>query len=213
MKKIIFSFSNQHKDYIIEEKLRTKVYQLSSCKKVLQVIDAWRIDIKNIGSLDELFFEGIECEYMPNLKQVWIWCVFYIKEQEYKKFQTIEESIAYDDRYEEYYDKRWEEAPKAKISIDDWQQLQQKWKQVQKELPQYVIFTLDDSGPTDKIEILGKNELSSEDIQEIKIEHEKYLKYQQARQKYMQCHPDYSDIWRGPQDDEYEADIMKYYEK
>ncbi|MBI2259959.1 MAG: hypothetical protein HYU67_13800, partial [Flavobacteriia bacterium] len=152
MKKIIFSFSNHHKDYIVEEKFRTKIYQLSSCKKVLQVVDAWHIDIKNIGSLDELTYEGIECEYMSKLEQVWIWCAFFIKEQEYKKFQRIQESIAYDDQYEEYYDKRWEEAPKVKIFIDDWQNLQQQWKQIKKELPQYVIFTLDDSGPIDKIE-------------------------------------------------------------
>lgn len=43
---------------------------------------------------------------------------------------------------------------------------------------------------------------------------EKILKYEKARQRYEKAHPDYiQDIWRGPQDDEFEADIMKYYEE
>lgn len=213
MKRVIFSFSNEHNDYIIQEIFRTNNCQLSIVKRVLQVIDAWRGDITNIDSLDELTYEGIEFEYMSKLRQLCIWCAFFIKKKERKTFINQEEGMSYFLKYEEYYNKRWEEAPKVKISIDDWENLQQKWRQVKKKLPRYVIFALDDSGFTDKIEIIGKNDLSQEDIQEIQIEHEKYLKYQQARQKYIQKHPNYTDIWRGPQDDEYEADIMKYYEK
>ena len=59
----------------------------------------------------------------------------------------------------------------------------------------------------------GKDKLSEEDKAYIKEEHEKFLKYERARQKYIDNHPDYSYEWRGPQDDEYEADIMKYYDE
>ncbi len=212
MKKVIFHFSNQHNDYIIEEKFWTNNCQLSIVKKVLQVVEIWKVDIKNIDSLDELTYEGIEFEYISKFKQLWIWCAFYIKKQARKEFSTMDEFSKYNRAYEEYYDKRWEETPKIKISIVDWEELQKKWEQIKNEKPQYLIFTLDDSGLTDKIEVIGKNELSEKDLEEIKIEHQQYLKYQRARQKYIQNNPDYSDIWRGPQDDEYEADIMKYYE-
>ena len=46
----------------------------------------------------------------------------------------------------------------------------------------------------------------------MKIEHEKSLKHTQAKNKYMQNHKDYSTVWRSPEDDEYEADIMKYFD-
>src|SRR5690606_1747210 len=104
---------------------------------------------------------------MSKLRQLWIWCAFYIKKKHRKEFPIMDEFSKYNRAYEEYYGKRWEEAPKLKISIDDWEQLQQTWKQIKKELPQYLVFTLDDLGSTDKIEIISKNELSSEDIQGI----------------------------------------------
>jgi len=62
--------------------------------------------------------------------------------------------------------------------------------------------------------MIGKDELSQEDIEYFEKERERFLKYEKARQRYVQAHPDYSDdVWRGPQDDEFEADIMKYYEE
>ncbi|MBM17512.1 MAG: hypothetical protein CL947_00405, partial [Epsilonproteobacteria bacterium] len=95
----------------------------------------------------------------------------------------------------------------------DWEALQKKWDQLKKKKYQYLIFTLDDSGSLDKVDIVGKNELSDQDKKDMQQEHEKYLKYEKARQRYIANHPDYSEVWRGPQDDEYEADIMKYYDK
>ncbi|MBI2345281.1 hypothetical protein HYV10_04420, partial [Candidatus Dependentiae bacterium] len=118
------------------------------CRYIFQnnVLDVLFLALQPILGID------IETDGMPKSNEIFMWARFSIKKQEYKEFPAMEESIAYDDRYEEYYDKRWEEAPKVKIFIDDWQNLQQQWKQIKKELPQYVIFTLDDSGPIDKIE-------------------------------------------------------------
>jgi hypothetical protein len=195
MKEIVLIFNKKMNDYEVPDGLRTNNLELYFFVMALD--------------LDPYSDNWINCEIVERENKVYIWSDDSIKKQEYKKLPTMEEFSKYNRAYEEYYDKRWEEVPKIEISIQDWEQLQQKWKQIKKELPQYLVFTLDDSGSSDKIEIIGKNELSYEDIQEIQIEHEKYLKYQHARQKYMQTHSDYSDIWRGPQDDEYEADIMK----
>lgn len=99
------------------------------------------------------------------------------------------------------------------MALDDWYRLKEKWEQIKKEQPEYVIFSLDDSGSLDKVDVVGKNELSEQDKKDMQREHEEYLRYQKARRKYIQNHPDYSEVWRGPQDDEYEADIMKYYDE
>ncbi len=155
----------------------------------------------------------IQSEIVNRENTVYIYSNESFKKKEYKEFPTLNEGIGYEKAYDKYYDKRWEEIPKVKVSIQDWEILKQKWNKIQKERPKYIMFTLDDSGPLDKVDIIGKDELSKEDLDYIKQEHEKYVKYQRARQKYIENHPDYSEVWRGPQDDEYEADIMKYYEE
>ena len=144
--------------------------------------------------------------------------VFFYAKDSFKKpieqdFKTDQEQEAFEQAYDRYYDKRWDDMPKVELSLSDWHSLQEKWEKIKKEKPHYVIFTLDDSGPLDKVDVVGKNELSEQDMQDMNYEHEKYLKYEAARKKYIQNHPDYSYVWRGPQDDEFQADIMKYYEE
>ena len=213
MKKIVFSFNSVSNSYIEEERFYTQHYQLYNVKSVLDIVDRWQVDIKNLDSLDELTAEGIAFEYMSNLKQLWIWPAFLIKKQKYKEFPTLVESIEYNELYEEYYDKRWEEIPKIEISIQDWEFLQKKWHQIKEDNSKYVVFILDDSEDLDKIDLFGKDELSQQDIQEITIDHEQYLQYKVALQKYRDNLFCYSDIWRGPQDDEYDADWQKFLDK
>lgn len=211
MKKIVFSFSSLLNNYVTEDKFRTKIYQLYNVKKVLDVVDHWQVDIKNIDSLDELTAEGIALEYMSSLKQLWIWPAFLIKKQEYKEFSTMEEYSKYNKIYEEYYDKRWQEIPKIKMLIHDWEFLQQKWHVVKEKKHKYLIFTLDDSGDLDKINLIGKDELSEQDLDDMKIEHEKYLKYKAAYDKYTKSRPDITDdLWHGPESSEFEADWQKF---
>ncbi|MBP9765120.1 hypothetical protein KBD08_02170 [Candidatus Babeliales bacterium] len=214
MEKVIFSFSDKHDTYIVEEQFWTNDYRVASVKEVLQVVARWQGDIKNTYTPDELVYQGIEFEYMTHLQELWIWSAFLIKKQEYKKFETIEEHIVYDNAYRQYYDKRWDEIPKIKIAIEHWENLQHQWTHILADKPKYLIFILDDLKSSNKIEIICKNDLSEQDIEYIQHEHEKYLKYQKAREEYIAHQPDYSlDLWRGPQDDEYEADIMKYYKE
>lgn len=124
-----------------------------------------------------------------------------------------EEYDVYCDRYEEPYDKRYAELPKHVIMAWHWQDLEQQWKELINQKFKYMIMQLDDENPPHKITMIGKDELSVQDLEYFQNEHEKYLKYQEARQKYINNHPDYSDdVWRGPQDNESESDYLKYYQ-
>ncbi len=198
MKKIFLKRSKNSGDYFVEESMSTNYDSLY-----------FLVCSFNPGEADIL---GVEVEIFPKKNEVNIYFRDSLKKQANLELNIEKEENAFEDAYIAYADKRWAEMPKIKISIQDWEFLQQKWNQAKKEQYEYTILTLDDTGPSNKIKIFGKNELSQEDIDYIKQEHEKYLKYEKARQKYIANHPDYSDVWRGPQDDEYEADIMKYYE-
>lgn len=171
-------------------------------------------DLENLHlALDPIEDLDIYVNKIPNKNIAFIWSLDSFKELEKIDFKTEQEKLFFEQAYDKYYDKRWNEIPKIEISIPDWDELKQKWAKIKEEKPQYVVFTLDDSGPFDKVDVFGKHELSEHDMQDMKFEHEKYLKYEKARQKYIANHPDYSDVWRGPQDDEYEADIMQYYDQ
>lgn len=153
----------------------------------------------------ELF--NVSCEILEDQNKVVMYSNYDVKE-------LADEIDLFDIDYNTYFDKRWEEIPKAIMTVDNWRSLQKKWKKLLELQTQYVVFTFVKEGDYDKVDVFGKDELSEEDWEYIKQEHAKYLKYEKAKQKYIYNHPDYSDeIWRGPQDDEYEADIMKYYDQ
>ena len=197
MKKIILSYYIECNCYTLKDDFLTNHSELYFLHMALNPFeDSW-----------------INCEKVSLENKVYIYSDDSFKKQADIDFQTLQQAISFEKEYNIYYEKRWQEIPKIEISIQDWDLLQKKWNQIKKEKPNYVIFTLDDSGPLDKVDIIGKQELSEQDIAYIKQEHEKYLKYKKAREQYIDNHPDYSDVWRGPQDDEYEADIMKYYEE
>ena len=144
-------------------------------------------------------------------KPILIWSSDSFKERADIEFKTLQEEEAFENAYQTYFDKRWEDLPKIKISKKDYDTLVLKWKKIKQEKPEYVIFILDDSGPLDKIDVIGKNELSQQDLQEMKIEHEKYLKYKAAYDKYTKSRPDITDeLWHGPESSEYEADWQKF---
>ena len=166
-------------------------------------------------ALDEEFIDEIRLEEVKSQNIVDVWSRNSLKKQ---LLDDDGNWLQFSDRYDEYYDKRWEEIPRVELTIQSWNDLQKQWAQIKKDQPKYIMIDLDDSGRNDpavrdKVTITPKDELSQQDLDYIKQEHEKYLKYQAAKQKYIENHPDYSEVWRGPQDDEYEADIMKYYEE
>ena len=165
-------------------------------------------------ALDKVDLPWIEVEEIERKNLVSIWSSDFFKEQE---MDDDGKWLQLSDRYDEYYDKRWDEMPNVRLTVQAWHDLQAQWSQIKKDKPKYIKIELDDScrndpAVRDKVTITPKEELSQQDLDYIKQEHEKYLKYQAAKQKYIDNHPDYSEVWRGPQDDEYEADIMKYYE-
>ena len=144
-------------------------------------------------------------------KPILIWSSDSFKERANIQFKTLQEEEAFENAYQTYFDKRWEDLPKIKISKKDYDALVLKWEKIKYEKPEYVIFILDDSGHLDKINVIGKNELSSQDLQDMHYEHVQYLKWKEACFKYATNHPDYSETWRSSADDEYEADIEKHY--
>lgn len=197
MKKIILKKHSEVQFYNIEKKYTFNCPELYNVHLALNPFDdSW-----------------IECEVAKDTNEVCIYSNEDIKDLADVEFATEEELDRFYDQFYEYHDKRWKEMPKIVLTIANWEQLQEKWKQIKHEQPKYVFFTLEKEKNLDKVDLYGKNELSEEDKIYIKKEHQLYLKYQQAYQKYLDNHPDHSDVWRGPQDNEYEADIMKYYEK
>jgi len=125
-------------------------------------------------------------------------------------FKLELDQVNFEEAYDRYCDKRWDEMPKVELSPSDWEELQQKWKQIKEDKPEYVIFVLDDSGPLDKVNVIGKNELSEQDVQDMTLEHERYLAWQKAKELYNEDHEIIDDIWHGPADSAYDVDIEKY---
>lgn len=199
MKKAFFKYNKNSGDYYLEKNTVTNnkdLYYLA-CSFNPGEADILRVDV----------------EIIPKKNKVNIYFRDSLKKQADLEFDSEQKEDDFDDAYIAYVDKRWVEIPKVELSVSDWELLQEKWNQVKNKKYQYAILILDDSGPLLKFDVYGKNELSQEDLDYIQQEHEKYLKYEKARRKYIQNHPDYSEVWRGPQDDEYEADIMKYYDE
>jgi len=99
--------------------------------------------------------------------------------------------------------------PKLYMKIENYIEIVQKWQEfVLKQKPQYIIVSQDDTGYVD---LVGKDELSEQDLADMKIEHEKYLKYKAAYDKYVQSRPDIvDDLWHGPKSSEFEADWQKF---
>lgn len=59
--------------------------------------------------------------------------------------------------------------------------------------------------------MIGKDELSEQDLADMKIEYKRCLKYKIAYDKYIQSRPDIVDeLWHGPESSEYEADWQKF---
>ena len=119
------------------------------------------------------------------------------------------EQEVFDEACEEYSDKRRDDIPKLYMTIENYIEIVQKWQDIVLTIqPQYIIVSQDDTGYVD---LVGKDELSQQDLADMKTEHEKYLKYKIAYDKYVQSRPDIvDDLWHGPESSEYEADWQKF---
>lgn len=215
MQKILFVFSDYIRPHFIpDQKYWNNNYVLSLLSRCLYVINRLGYDFKTLPELDELKYPGIRFFYDKSCDQVVIYHAGSIKEQTDITEMSDEEFDLYWPQFIAYCDKRYAELPKIIMMAWHWQDLERQWKELLVQKPKYLIMSIDDMTPPCKVNMIGKNELSVEDVAYFEKEREKYLKYQTAREKYISNHPDYSDdVWRGPQDNEFEADIMKYYEE
>ncbi len=124
-------------------------------------------------------------------------------------FKTKQEMEDFYKSYREYSKKRWDDMPKLEMTLKNYEEIIQKWNHIVDTMPEYIIFSQDDQGYVD---LVAKQELSQQDLADMKIEHEKYLKYSAAKEKYERAYPNRSEVWRSPEDSEFEADWQKYLE-
>lgn len=199
-------------NFIPDQKYWNNHYLLSLLRQCLYVIRD-RYDFRDMPELDELNYPGIQFYYDKSTDEVIIYHFGSLKKQVDITEMPDDELEIYWPKFLAYRKKRYADIAKLEIMAWHWQDLVQQWKELLAQKPKYLIMEIIDEIPPQKIKMTGKDELSPEDIAYFTEEHEKYLKYEKARQRYAQAHPDYSDdVWRGPQDDEFEADIMRYYE-
>jgi len=132
-----------------------------------------------------------------------------IKQQELNDvyYPNHELELKYHATYGIYASKRWDDVPKFYITKANYAEIEKKWKQLHIDKPAYVILSQDESGYVD---LIGKEELSPEDLRDMQYENQQFLRYQKAYEKYMQANPYRSEKWRSPADEEYEADWQKY---
>lgn len=192
MKKIILDYDKNVNRYFVPLNLLTKNKELYNINLALDPIEDFNIYVETDNH------------------SVLIWSNDSIKKAANISFKYAQEWREFDDLYEKYYDKRWAEVPSVELSLFDWEKLQKEWKKIKEEKPEYVIFILDDSGELDKIDIVGKNELSQEDLDYMQHEHEKHLAWKKAIQLYNHDHEIIDDIWHSPQDNMFDEDIQKY---
>lgn len=162
------------------------------------------------SALDPIEDFYVEIDRDDQNKTILIWSEDSFQKKPDLPFKTLQEGEKFNKAYWEYLDKRWEDMPKVKMSFEDYEVLVAKWEKIKQEKPAYIIFTLDDSGPLDVIDLIGKNELSQEDLQDMKRGHEEYLLWKKAESLYYFDHELVDDIWRSPEDSVYDADIVKY---
>ena len=140
------------------------------------------------------------------------WSSDSIKQKADIHFNTPEEKNSFNKAYNQYTDQRWDDMPILTMTLQNYETIVHKWQEVVlKQQPKYIILSQDDAGYVD---FVGKDELSEQDLTDMKLEHEKYLKYQTAYDQYIQSRPDIVDeLWHGPESSEYEADWQKFLDK
>lgn len=162
-----------------------------------------------LSDCHKLTWEWLRLEKTEDEKQVYLWNMGSIKDQaKISNLSTLEQK-AFDDAYDDYYEKRWDDIPKLYMNMQNYVEIVQKWQNiVLEQRPNYIILSQNDAGYVD---LIGKNELLPQDLADMKIEHEKYLKYKVAYDKYTKSRPDIVDeLWHGPESSEYEADWQKF---
>ena len=209
MKKLFLKLTEEKNSYEIFEKARTRNFTLGAL--VLFLKFWWHQDPSEIYTSKGLSWEWLSLDKTEDGKQVYLWDKWKIKDQAKKEGLSKIEQDAFDAAYDDYCDKRRDDIPKLYMTIENYIKIVQKWQEiVLKQKPSYIIVSQNDTGYVD---LVGKDELSQQDLADMKKEHEKYLKYKAAYDKYVKSRPDIVDeLWHGPESSEYEADWQKFYD-
>lgn len=207
MKKIFLKLTDSKRGYGIFEGSRTKNFVLSDLALFLRSWgdkDPTRI-YKSIG----MCWEWLHLDRTEDINNIYLWDKSELKKQAKVSGLSQQEQEAFEEAYEEYSDKRRDDIPKLYMKIENYVEIVEKWQKiVLNKKPNFIILSQDDSGYVD---LIGKDELSDQDLADMKIEHEKYLKYKVAYDQYVKSRPDIVDeLWHGPQSSEYEADWQKF---
>jgi len=206
MKKI-FKQLNVENRYSTFQEAQTQNFELQN---LWSFLNAWG-DRKTNHLLDckSLTWEWLTLSKTEDGKRVYLWDWSSIKDQAKKEGLSKMEQDAFDAAYEVYSDKRWDDMSILYMTIENYVEIVQRWQNiVLKQRPSYIVLSQDDIGYVD---LVGKDELSRQDLEDMKHEHKKYLKYKIAYDKYTKSRPDIVDeLWHGPESSEYEADWQKF---
>lgn len=194
LKKAFFERNDDNNGYTIPDCMDTNNAEIYYAN---QAIDPW----------DDM---NVTCCKDNAKKTAFIWSSDSFLDCIQLKFDTIDEKIAFEKIYDEYRKKRWLEMPQVRMSIDNFEYYKAEWDRLDKELPRYVIVTLDKSGPLDKLEIVGKDELSEQDKEDIKRENTDLLRWKEAEAWRNYDHDIIDSYWRSPADSVYDSDTVKY---
>lgn len=209
MKKL-FKKLNQENRYFTPKESQTQNFDLQNLWSALCIWGnknlSWFYDYNSLN------WEWLQLNKLKDENKVFLWDTSSIKSQAKKEGLSKMEQDAFDAAYEAYYDKRWDDVPKLFMTIENYVEIVQKWQRiVLQERPNYIILSQDDTGYVD---LVGKDELSEQDVADMQHEHQKFLKYKAAYDKYSDSRPDIVDeLWHGPESSEYEADWQKFLEE
>jgi hypothetical protein len=209
MKRLFLKLTSDKSGYGTFEGARTKNFSLD---ELVLFLKAWGNRKTNpLSDCSSLQWEWLSLDITEDGKNVYLWEPGSIKYEAKINFISPKEKNDFEEAYKQYFIRRWDDIPKLYMKTENYVEIVEKWQEiVLKQKPNFIILSQDDCGYVD---LIGKEELSQQDLADMKIEHEKYLKYKVAYDKYVKSRPDIVDeLWHGPQSSEYEADWQKFYE-
>ena len=191
MKRVFFKYNDLLNSYCVaNKKEQTANFELQNLKIILETKNPYKLHLTQSDN------------------KIILWSSDKIKQQASLQFNSKEKNDEFSQTYSQYSNKRWHDMPKLEITLQNYEMIIQKWNEIINSKPEYIIFSQDNVGYVD---LIGKDELSAQDLADMKIEHEKYLKYKTAYDKYTKSRPDITDdLWYGPESSEYEADWQKF---
>lgn len=198
--------------YQVFKQAQTKNYSLQNLYFFLAGWSQDMLDLNKLTYANNL--EWIEIEKNEENNEIVIWSQICIKKAiKFHDFLPQKEALSSLNVYYLYVDRRWAEIKNLTISFSNYNQILDSWKKIKEENPLYIVFSLDESNDLDKVSLIGKNELSKEDLENMQRDHEEYLRWQKALQLYNSDHEIVDDLWRSPADSVYDVDIAMYLDR